>query len=179
VKRTVLTVAVVACTASLSACSFSFGGTLSADDVEDAIVEEFDPLVGVDSQEVSCDDIDAEEGATGACTVTYGEEEYDVDVEVTEVDGADSRFEMTPPEEIPGYATADSIADLVNGRLTELVGYAPDDLTCPYDVPGVVGATTVCTLTDDGVELDVDVEITAVEGQTFSLDIEVAEQPND
>lgn len=178
-KRTALTVA-AACTAlALSGCSFSVGGTLSAEDVEDAIVEKFDPLVGVDAAEVGCEDVDAEEGATGSCTVTYGEEEYEVDVEVTEVDGSDSRFRMTPVEEIPGYATADSIADLVNSRLTELAGFAPDDLTCPYDVPGVVGTTTVCTLTDDGVELDVDVEVTAVEGQSLSLDIEVAEEPNE
>ena len=51
-------------------------------------------------------------------------------------------------------------------------------MECPDDLDAQVGATLTCVLTHQGESYDVDVTVTAVEGDNVSFDIEVAGQPN-
>ena len=67
-------------------------------------------------------------------------------------------------------------ADLEKGvtdELTELVGTAPDDVTCPGDLDAEVGTTMRCTLTAGEDELGVTVTVTEVDGSDIAYDIEV------
>lgn len=65
----------------------------------------------------------------------------------------------------------------ISDALTQQVGEAPDDVTCPEDLDGEVGATTQCQLTAGDTVLPVDVTVTSVEGNTVNFDIEVGETP--
>lgn len=74
---------------------------------------------------------------------------------------------------------ADELASQVSDQLEQQVGRAPDSVDCPEDLDAEEGATTRCTLTDGGVEVGVDVEVTAVEDDTVSFDIQVDDAPQE
>jgi hypothetical protein len=75
----------------------------------------------------------------------------------------------------PSVPAAD-IADLAAGALEEEVGERPDEMDCgSEDVELVEGATVECTLTHGGESLPATVTITSVEGNDYSIDVQVAE----
>jgi len=68
--------------------------TVSAGDVEEQITTQLGEQ-GVEAENVDCpDDLDAEEGATTTCTIETQGDEYDVDIEVTGVDGDQVNFSI-------------------------------------------------------------------------------------
>lgn len=48
-----------------------------------------------------------------------------------------------------------------------------DNVDCPDDLSGEVGATLECSMTADGVNRTMTVTVTSVEGETVNYDIEV------
>ncbi|UED83255.1 DUF4333 domain-containing protein [Streptomyces profundus] len=67
----------------------------------------------------------------------------------------------------------EEVAEKVSSALEEQIGQAPDDVTCPEDLPAEVGASIRCELTADGDTLGVTVTATAVDGTDAELDIQV------
>lgn len=74
---------------------------------------------------------------------------------------------------------ADKVAAQMSSQLAAAVGKAPDDVTCPEALDAEVGATVICTLTDDGTEYDVTGTVTSVDDDdTVNFDVKVADTPN-
>lgn len=74
---------------------------------------------------------------------------------------------------------ADDLSEEVSTELGELRGVEPPDVSCPDELESEVGATTTCLLTaEDGSTIDVNVEVTEVDGNDVSFDIQVADAPN-
>lgn len=61
--------------------------------------------------------------------------------------------------------------------LTAKQGQQAPPITCPGDMPAVVGTKQVCAITLDGKVYDVTVTITAFDGTTATYDVEVASTP--
>ncbi|WP_017595962.1 DUF4333 domain-containing protein [Nocardiopsis potens] len=76
-----------------------------------------------------------------------------------------------------GAVPADEVAQQAATVLEEQVGQAPDDLTCPEDLPAEVGASIRCELTAGGDTLGVTVTATSVDGGDVGFDVKVDEQP--
>jgi len=92
-KRSVLTSAATAAAGILLLAGCS--STVDSDDVERSVSDSLEEQVGVAPDEVDCpDDLDAEEGATMTCTLEADDVEYDVEVEVTSVDGSDVEYDV-------------------------------------------------------------------------------------
>ena len=71
------------------------------------------------------------------------------------------------------------VADQIKTQLTQQVGQAPDDVTCPDDLEAKVDASVVCTLTDGPNTYDVTATVTSVNDDgTADFDIQVANQAN-
>ncbi|MDF9714576.1 DUF4333 domain-containing protein [Nocardioides sp. ChNu-153] len=74
----------------------------------------------------------------------------------------------------------DDVEDQITEQLTEVVGQEPADVDCPDDLEAEEGATMTCVLTaEDDTTIDVGVEVTAVDGDDVSFDIQVADEPNE
>ncbi|WP_040797257.1 DUF4333 domain-containing protein [Nocardia higoensis] len=57
--------------------------------------------------------------------------------------------------------------------LADQVGQEPDEVDCPDDLEGEVGAVLECTLTADGVTHNLTVTVTSVEDDKVNYDVEV------
>ncbi|GAB3071780.1 DUF4333 domain-containing protein [Nocardioides zeae] len=78
-----------------------------------------------------------------------------------------------------GTVDQGDLEDQVKSSLTETVGQAPKDIDCPDELEAEEGATTTCVLTaDDDSTIDVEVEVTSVDGDRVDLDIQVADEVN-
>ncbi|PRX99886.1 uncharacterized protein DUF4333 [Allonocardiopsis opalescens] len=73
--------------------------------------------------------------------------------------------------------SADEVASQVSSELAAQVGYEPEEVTCPEDLPAEVGASIRCELTHEGTTLGVTVTASAVEGGQVDFDIQVDDQP--
>ncbi|WP_233515403.1 DUF4333 domain-containing protein [Marinitenerispora sediminis] len=71
---------------------------------------------------------------------------------------------------------SDDVANEVARQLEEQVGRAPDDVSCPENLPGEVGASVRCELTADGEAYGVTVTVTEVEGTRVAFDVRVDDQ---
>ena len=71
----------------------------------------------------------------------------------------------------------DELAKEISAQLTEQSGRAPETVECPDDLEGEVGATTRCTLNDDGTTYGVDVNVTKVEGTDVEFDFTFDDKP--
>ncbi len=95
-KSALATIAVLAASVTLASCG---AGSVSADDVETQIVDTLEGADGSSPDAADCpEDLDAEVGATMTCTITVGEDELDVEVEVTEVEDGTAKFDITVVE---------------------------------------------------------------------------------
>ena len=114
------------------------------------------------------------------CTLTADGTDYEVGVNVTSVDGDNVKFDIDNKDGFGQGTTVDrdAVAAQISNQLAEQVGETPDSVECPDDLDAQVGATLTCVLTHQGESYDVDVTVTAVEGDNVSFDIEVAGQPN-
>lgn len=82
---------------ALAGCSLEVGnsGPVPASEVAQQVSDQLEARVGRAPDAVECpDDLEAEVGATLRCTLTDGDTELGVDIEVTEVDGSDVRFDI-------------------------------------------------------------------------------------
>ncbi|MDT9592074.1 DUF4333 domain-containing protein [Nocardioides zeae] len=78
-----------------------------------------------------------------------------------------------------GSVESDDVEDKISSELTQQTGTEPDEVDCPEDLDAEEGATMTCVLTaEDGSTIDVDVEVTEVDGNDVSFDIQVADAPN-
>lgn len=77
---------------------------------------------------------------------------------------------------LAGCSSSISQADLekqVKDQLTEQVGTAPDDVSCPDELETKVDAETRCVLTAGEDQVGVTVTVTSVDGDKYNLDIVV------
>ncbi|MFD6949347.1 hypothetical protein A6A08_12655 [Nocardiopsis sp. TSRI0078] len=77
----------------------------------------------------------------------------------------------------PGSVDADQVAQRSSEMLAEQIGQAPDEFTCPEDLPAEVGAEVRCELTHGGESLGVTVTTTSVDGDNVQWDVQVDETP--
>lgn len=78
-----------------------------------------------------------------------------------------------------GKAVApEEVEEQISTRLAEQYGEAPDDVSCPEELPAEVDAQITCLLTEGGDTLDVIVTVTDVEEENVSFDVEVADEVN-
>ncbi|WNG94662.1 DUF4333 domain-containing protein [Mycobacterium sp. ITM-2016-00318] len=93
---------VAASAATVAACSFSAGTSVSVDNDELAkeISAQLEKQVGRAPESVECpDNLKGEVGATTRCTVNDAGDTYGVDVNVTKVEGTDVRFDLNFDDE--------------------------------------------------------------------------------
>jgi uncharacterized protein DUF4333 len=86
-----------AAVATVAACSFSAGTSVSVDkdDLAKEISAQLEKQVGHAPESVECpDDLKGEVGATTRCTLSDSGETYGVDVNVTKVEGTDVKFDL-------------------------------------------------------------------------------------
>lgn len=86
-----------AAVATAAACSFSAGTSVSVDkdDLAKEISAQLKEQVGRAPESVECpDNLKGEVGATTRCTLNDSGETYGVDVNVTQVDGSDVKFDL-------------------------------------------------------------------------------------
>ena len=67
---------------------------------------------------------------------------------------------------------ADAAEETVSGLIADQTGFEADDMKCPDDVKAEVGATFECTFTGPEGPYVADVEVTEVDGEdaTFQID---------
>jgi hypothetical protein len=77
-----------------------------------------------------------------------------------------------------GPLPADDVATEAEEALEQRSGVRPE-ISCSEDLADEVGARTTCTMTagDDPTEYDVEVTVTAIDGERVHVDIDVADQP--
>jgi hypothetical protein len=93
---------VAAAVATVAACSFSAGTSVSVDNDELAkeISAQLEKQGGRAPESVECpDNLKGEVGATTRCTVNAAGDSYGVDVKVTKVEGTDVRFDLKLEDE--------------------------------------------------------------------------------
>lgn len=96
--RTLVAAPAVVLSFALAGCSSSV--TVEQSEVEEQISAELEEQVGQAPDDISCPgDLEGEEGETMECTLTAGEDELGVQVEVTSVDGDDVRFDIQVDEQ--------------------------------------------------------------------------------
>jgi hypothetical protein len=72
---------------------------------------------------------------------------------------------------------AAEVAERSSDMLAEQIGEAPDEFTCPEDLPAEVGAEIRCELTHGGESLGVTVTTTEVDGSDVQWDVQVDDAP--
>lgn len=77
-----------------------------------------------------------------------------------------------------GSVPADDVEEQITSVLAEQVGQSPDDVTCPDDLPGEVGAEMKCELTAGGQTIGVTVTVSSVEGNQVNFDVLVDDAPS-
>jgi hypothetical protein len=161
--------ALLACAAALTGCSFSVGG---ADAVEAAELEK--QVAGLytpddPDAEVTADckgDLDAEVDATQDCHLEVGEETADVRVVVTSVDGDEVDFEATP------FLPAERVAETIQQSLEDQ-GFPVDSLECEDELMGEEDATVTCTVAPADGEGRIEATVTSVDGLLVNFNYEV------
>jgi len=71
----------------------------------------------------------------------------------------------------------EKVASAVSDQLATQVGRAPDSVTCPEDLEGVVGTELRCDLVAGNDTYGVTVTVTSVKGTTVNFDIAVDDKP--
>jgi hypothetical protein len=61
--------------------------------------------------------------------------------------------------------------------LTEKVGQAAPQITCPGALKAEVGTAMVCSIPLDGKTFDVSIKVTAVDGSKVNFDVAVGDKP--
>jgi hypothetical protein len=77
----------------------------------------------------------------------------------------------------PATITKEQAQTGAMAALTASVGMPSPQITCPADMPAVVGATQVCSMPVNGATFDVTITITSVEGTNAKFSVVVASTP--
>ncbi|MFC6286377.1 DUF4333 domain-containing protein [Nocardioides sp. GCM10027113] len=97
-RRTALVTLTLVAVGTLAGCS---ADAVDKTDVEEQISTQLEAEVGQTPDRIECPgDLDAEVGATMTCLLYAGEDNIDVDVEVTSVDGDEVNFSIQVAEEV-------------------------------------------------------------------------------
>lgn len=177
-RRTLRAAAIGTALLALAGC----GPVARADGVE----EQIRSRLGTDSAECPAD-LEGEVGRSVVCTAVKGDDEFDVTVTVTSVEGATINFALEPvrrpapppPASDPSAAVAGVDGhDVAQSVLDQLAtaGKPVDRVSCP-DLEARVGASQRCTLVSRGVTYGVTVTVTSVQGADVRFDIQVDRTP--
>jgi Domain of unknown function (DUF4333) len=146
--------------------------TVAKADVADQISTKVNEKAGHKPESVTCPgDLKAAVGASLDCQMTYDGQPYGVNVTVTTIDGDRVNFDIV--ETVP----KDDVAKQISDQLGQQFGRTPENVTCPDDVKGDVGATTRCELTDQGSTYGVTVTVTSADSGDVKFDFKVDDQP--
>lgn len=150
-----------------TACSLS---SVPADSVETEIVSQLGAQgVPIDNSTVDCaEDLDATVGTTQTCEFRSGGQPVGAVVTVTSVDGSDVAFDIgTEARPIPKAL----LQDRVSSTVVEQVGIQVDATECAGDLPATTGGTVSCTITSGGEPIEVDVNVTQIDGGAVDFEI--------
>lgn len=131
---------------------------ISKADLEEQVASRFTPTKKAGPLTVTCPDglrkaVDAETDCTG----TSGDKRVGLEVTTTKVSGDDVEYDVTP------FVPAADVAGTIVSSL-EMQGYQGVGGRCSGDLLGEVGQHVDCTITTEGGETDVDVDVTDVNG---------------
>jgi hypothetical protein len=155
----------------VAACS-SGPGAVSKDDVASQITTKMTDASGNKPESVSCpDDLKAEVGSQLNCVMKIKGQSFNVNVNVTTVDGDNVKFDMVETVD------KEQVAGQISDQLAQQVGHKPESVTCPDNLKGTQGATLRCELTDEGQTYGVNVTVTSVDAGDVLFDIKVDDQP--
>ena len=126
-------------------------------------------------ESVSCvEDVDRKKGVTTRCEYVDAGVSYPVNVTITEIDGIDFEVGVDGIPVVPAEAVAQQVSD----QLAQRIGVAPETVTCPGPLEGVVGTEMRCALIDSGDTYGVTVTVTKVNGTNVNFDIKVDDEPS-
>jgi Domain of unknown function (DUF4333) len=163
--------AIAAVATGLGACS-SGPKTVSKGDVENNIKTKMTDAAGNKPESVSCpDNLKAQVGSQLNCEMKVKGQTYNVNVNVTSINGDDVKFDMV--ETVDKNQVAGKISD----QLTQQVGTKPDSVTCPDNLKGETGATLRCDLKDGNQTYGVTVTVTNVDAGDVNFNFKVDDQP--
>jgi Domain of unknown function (DUF4333) len=158
---------------STGGCSFHFSSSsssshaVSKSDVANQITAKMTGSTGKPDSATCPSDLDAKVGAQLNCTMKFKDKSYDVNVNVTSVNGDDVKFDLAE------LVAKDQVASRISGNLAEQVGQPPDSMTCPDGLKGVVGTTMRCELTNGSKKYGVTVTVTSVDIPQVYFDYQV------
>jgi hypothetical protein len=160
-----------ACVLALAGCSASVttgeATTVGRSDLEKQLSGMYTPDDPDATVDASCQgDLDAKVDATQDCHLTVGDQDADVRVTVTAVDGSDTKFDAVP------FIPAGGVAAAVEKSLTDK-GYRVDSLACEDELTGKEGETVVCTAIEPGGKHDIKVSVTKVDGLLVNFSYKV------
>jgi hypothetical protein len=149
--------------------------TIDKDELADKVSDQIKKDAKFTPESVTCpEDVDRKKGTTVRCEYTETGEAHPVMVTVTKIDGID--FEVGV-EGIP-VVTPEDVAQQVSDQLAQQVGFAPESVTCPGPLEGIVGTEMRCVLIDSGENYGVTVTVTKIEGTNVNFNIKVDDEPS-
>jgi hypothetical protein len=141
---------------------------VAADVIQARAQEQFSEQFPVDSVECP-DNLPGLEGATTTCTLTSGEQSFEMTVTATAVDGTDVEFDLNLADATS--VAADEVEAFAQQQFSEQ--FPVDSVDCPDDLPAVVGATTICTLVSEGKPFEMTATVNTVEGSDVAFGLEL------
>ena len=157
--------ALVLSAVAVTGCSTTV--TVDQNELAEKLTEQTTPDNPEDEVSVECeDDLNGEVGATQDCPATIGEARVTLRVEVTEVDGTDVKYDITPVIE------PDDVATSINDTLADQ-DFPVESVTCDGEMVGKEGETALCSVTDNrGKEVEVEATVTSVDGFLVGFDFQ-------
>lgn len=147
----------------LSACSTEV--TVSQSELDKQLTKQVTPDNPDDEVTVECDgDLAGEVGATQDCPMMVGESPVTARIKVTEVDGTDVKYDITPVVE------GEDVAKSIEESLAEQE-YPVEGVICEGELIGVMDDAILCSVTStEGDEVEVESTVTSVDGFLISFD---------
>lgn len=163
--------ALAVCVLALAGCSAEVttgdAENVSQSDLEDRVTGMYTPDDPDATVDASCSgDLDAKVDASQDCHLTVGDQEADVRVQVTSVDGSDTKLDATP------FVPADKVAETIKGSLAEQ-GYRLDTVDCEQELIGEVGETATCTAAPAKGDGTIEAKVTSVDGLMVNFNYKV------
>jgi hypothetical protein len=161
--------------ATAGACSCSVGSSPNAvtkSDVAQQITSKLTDGAGNKPDSVTCPgDLPAKVGAQMNCEMKVKDQIFNVNVNVTSVNGSHVEFDMVETMD------KDKVASLISEQLAQQ-GTKPDSVTCPDNLKGLKGATLRCQLTSAGQTYGVNVTVTDVDAGDVNFHFKVDDRPS-
>ena len=154
---------------ALAGCSadVSVDKTVSQSELEKKVAGMYTPDDPDATVDASCDgELKADVGETQDCHLEVGQESADVRVEVTSVEGSDTKFDATP------FVPADRVADTIKKSLADQ-GYQVDSVECEGELMGELDETVACTASPATGEGKIEAQVTEVRGLMVNFNYKV------